>query len=247
MQDPTLRDEAAGDRLDADLVCEQCETVNEPGTLYCHNCGNNLRDQRQRRLAGGVILVLEERPDRSRIVLGALSVAGLLVVLYVAWNVNAIAEWMVGGQPRIDTNIYWQGPMASDFEAVSQELHEEPLSDEQLRSAHESPVPVNDLEGRFVVRQVGPVVDRTIGYGAARLRNGVVLFVVVLNSGAEVRGTARIEEGGRLTSSSITYALEGRTFGGVGFAVPDPNGGYNATGVSDLDDRHMQFRIYRVH
>jgi hypothetical protein len=247
MQDPTLREEAPGDRLDADLVCEQCGTVNQPGTLYCHNCGNNLREQRQKRLAGGEAIVLEAGADRSRVALGVLSVVGLLLVLYVAWNVNSIAEWMVGAQPRIDSNVYWQGALAADFEALGTELAAQPLTPDQMREAHDNPQPIRELDGRFVVRRVLPLVERTMGTGIARERNGVLLFVVMLDNGAEIRGTARVEEGGRLSSSSVTYAIDGRTIGGVGFAVPNPAGGYNATGISDIDDLPLELRIYRVY
>jgi hypothetical protein len=246
MEDPVVREQAPADRLDADLVCEQCGTVNQPGTLYCHSCGNNLREQRLQRLAEGDAVVMEAGPDRSRLLLGAVSVAGLLLVLYVAWNVNAIAEWMVGAQPRIDTNIYWQGPLASDFEALAAALRTEPLTGDQVRASYDTPTAITSYEGRFVVRQVLTVVERTLGQAISTERDGVILFVVLMESGAEVRGTARVEEGGRLTSSSIAYAIDGRTIGGVGFAVPHPEGGYSATGVSDFDDRPFSLRIYRA-
>ena len=40
-----------GERLDADAVCGSCGTVNPEDTLLCKSCGNNLRDQRQTRIA----------------------------------------------------------------------------------------------------------------------------------------------------------------------------------------------------
>ena len=41
------------EHLDADAVCEACDTVNPEGTLLCKTCGNNLRDQRARRMKAG--------------------------------------------------------------------------------------------------------------------------------------------------------------------------------------------------
>ena len=246
MQDPTLREDGSpGDRLDADLVCEQCGTVNQPGTLYCHNCGNNLREQRQKRLAGGEPIVMEAGPDRPRMIFGALSVIGLLIVVVVALNVNSIAERMVGMESPIDTNIYWQGPLAAEFESMAAELAENRLTAEQIRTATDDPLPISSFEGRFIVRLV-LTVERNLGQAIARERNGVILFLVAMDSGAEVRGTARVEDGNRLSSSSSTYSMDTRMIGGFGFGVPHPEGGYAVTGASDLDERPFQLRIYRA-
>lgn len=234
--------------IDADLVCEQCGAVNEPGTLYCHNCGNNLRDQRHRRLAeAGAEAVMEGGgPSRSRLVLGALSVTGLLLVLLMAWNVNTIAERIVGGETRVDTQVYHRGPLAPQFAEMLAELRENPLSSAQVQQAHETPLPIQDFNGRFVVRADRGILQRPLGEGIARASDGRVLFLALLDSGAEVRGSASIEERGRLSSPSIVYTDGDRFIGGVGFAVPHPEGGYSGTGVSDFDAEPFAVRIYRA-
>jgi hypothetical protein len=74
--------------IDADAVCEQCSTVNPAGTLLCKTCGNNLRDQRMRRLAADEGMEAVHASDRPiRMLTGLLVVLGLLAILWAAINV----------------------------------------------------------------------------------------------------------------------------------------------------------------
>lgn len=88
------------EHLDADAVCELCGNVNPEGTLLCKQCGNNLRDQRSRRMhtTGGPTSVVESSFSISRIVRGVVIVFGICAVLWVALEaVSTIETWLMSG------------------------------------------------------------------------------------------------------------------------------------------------------
>ena len=86
------------ERIDADAVCIKCGTVNPEDTFLCKVCGNNLREQRARRVSGATEVDIDAFEDsRSQWLRRALLAMAILYVVWVAINVsnNNIEEWLL--------------------------------------------------------------------------------------------------------------------------------------------------------
>lgn len=186
------------EHLEADAVCERCSTVNPQGTLLCKMCGNNLRDQRNRRMSGeGAAEVAVPATGRSRqIITGVLGVFVLLVILWVAFNVDTIASAMIQG---IDNSThgaaaedYWTGPDHEKFDGMLQTLQTKPVSEAEITLATTQPPISSGYDGRYVIKRNADVASAVIGQGIAETRGDTVYFLATLSGGIEIRGIAQI-------------------------------------------------------
>ncbi|MBI2431556.1 MAG: hypothetical protein HYV26_01650 [Candidatus Hydrogenedentes bacterium] len=155
------------EHLDADAVCAQCGTVNPEETLICKVCGNNLRDQRQMRLAAEAQLDGEAPGRDRRLWLSrGLAVLGLLVVLWTMLNVDKIQQWMINAQVETvnPAEDLFFGAQSGAFDDLATELRANLPTAAQAQAAASSPTMTSDFEGYYVVpREAG-------GFGSVLVR-----------------------------------------------------------------------------
>ena len=241
------------EHIDADAVCEQCSTVNPAGTLLCKTCGNNLRDQRMRRLAADEGIEAVHATDRPiRLLTGLLVVMGLLAILWAAinvWNGN-IENWLTNritetqSDGAIDPNQFWSGPDAALYEEMSQELQEHPITQEE---ASLSPS-VGDgiLDGRYVIRSHGPR-GHMVGGALVRTRGNTVHFVAQFGRMVELRGRVASESDSQYEADQIGAGWGETVLDAYGVARLQSDGSYSCAGmVSDAGDRPYSGTAYKV-
>jgi len=198
------------DRLDADAVCEQCDTVNPPGTLFCRTCGENLRDQRMRRLARQDAVPVVESPVQPRRVLaGLLTIFGLLLIIWVAMKVGdgTVEQWLtaqlteasVSTATPVEPKEFWTGPLAKVFDELSRTLKSRPVTLEEVRSGGKGVA--DGFDGRYFItmRSAGFMSERNsapiVGYACVKQEGEELYFVVQFSNNIEVRAQGRVREG----------------------------------------------------
>ena len=142
---PPVENPGAGfEQIDADAVCEQCGLVNDEGTLLCKVCGQNLRDQRARRLANAQgTEAFEDRISRVRLLTGLLVTLGLLSIVLVVLNIENIEASLVqrlSSDTSSDTGGLWTGQSSAIYAALQRELEEYPTSRTRMQETLENPV-----------------------------------------------------------------------------------------------------------
>ena len=204
------------EHIDADAVCEACSNVNPPGTLLCKVCGNNLRDQRIRRMqGGGPAEVAAPRFQVRRIVSGVLATAGLLAVIVLAFNVDTLESAL---QARIEASsdsgtefspeLFWEGPESVRFESLAASLQSTPLTIEQA-SVQPQGAPLAKLDGFYVLKRSTDEAASVLGSACVKTDGEEVNFVARLAGGTEIRGI------GEMSSDSVIQAYH------IGIREPD--------------------------
>ena len=236
-----------GDNIEADLVCEACSTVNDPGTLLCRECGNNLRDQRVRRLIQGAEAeVVESGPSRAAFLRGALTVFAILLVLWVALNVNQIANWVVRAESTARGETFWSGAEAPVFDALLQEIDGHPISPDQVDAAEKGLYQVSGLSGHYILKQNDPYFRAVIGQACVREEGGKLYIVAKLDEGGELRGVGTLDSGNRMSSTLIAYHSGRIILDGVGYATTIGNGQFRCIGMSDMSNDQIDVFAYRI-
>jgi hypothetical protein len=255
--------------IEADAVCERCGTVNDDGSLMCKACGQNLREQRQQRLAGvKTTVVPRERISRSRLVTGILSAVGLLVVVIAALSIDNIEAGLVSVMSEepgaVAGGSLWSGTLAPIFEELRTDLTDYPTSRADMQSALDNPATETSYNGRYILLEPGALqAERVIGEAALQRRGNRVYFVAMVRRPAmEIRGYAVFEEmdadesGGtverpvvRNTASYV--AADGQELRGYGLSEPLDNGGHQVLAVStstspDEADQQVELFAYRI-
>jgi len=255
MQEDRAGVEDTFEHIDADAVCEQCSTVNPAGTLLCKNCGNNLRDQRMRRLAADEGMEVVHRAERPlRLLTGLLVVLGLLAILWTAinvWNGN-IENWLTqqiaedetsGG---FDPRDFWTGADAHIYNELSRELRENPITSEEAARTGPGTAPQGSLTGRYVVL-AGGAGSRMAGGAIARARGNTVLFVAQLGERVELRGSAEITADGQYEAEVVGVEWGSTTLDGYGVARRQADGGLSIVGrLSNAEDQIYSATAYKV-
>lgn len=248
--------------IDADAVCEQCGTVNEEGTLLCRVCGQNLRDQRARRLAGaqGVPEALDEKPNRVRLVTGVLSAIGIIIVLLAVLNIGNIEGALVQVLSEDATvqaaGDLWSGPAAARYEELLTELRQYPVTSAQARDALQNPASETSYNGRYVLIPPGPLEPaRMSGEAELRRRGNRVHFVAVMYGGPvrEIRGYAVLEQVGEagqlrpMVRNTAAYQTDAGEVRGFGTSEPLPGGGHRVLAFEaggDAAETREQIELY---
>lgn len=256
MTDQTRRnqfEEENAERLDADAVCAQCNTVNPEGTLLCRTCGNNLRDQRTMRMAAEQVLMSErEQVDRGRFLLGALTVLGILLVLYVVINIDGITSWLIElHQSGVSTTeSLWTGPTGARLDEMRAELNAQQFTNQELGEALDNPAPgaEDSFEGFYAVGTGASAFGlRPQGTALVRPEGAEYLFVAVLRNGVEVRGRAQLMGNGLQASWETAAARQdGATYSVAGVALPKNNGAFDCYGQSDYSGASYEFMAGRL-
>lgn len=255
--------------VDADAVCEQCGTVNDDGTLLCRVCGQNLRDQRARRLAGVQAPALTEgKVSRVRIFTGVLSFIGILLVIIAAVSIRQIEAGLATALSEdpiasVGSEGLFDGPDVSIYETLLTELTDYPSTRAQVQDALNSPLSEETYNGRYVLMPAGALTpDRAIGEAAVSRRGNRVYFVANLtNPAIEVRGTASLEEVQNegeevairpVVRNSAGYRdADGVEVRGFGLAEPLPSGGHRVfiledAGTEETPGQQTQIFAYRI-
>lgn len=239
----------AHDHLDADAVCATCGHVNPEGTLMCKTCGNNLRDQRQRRLTAEVQLEDNLKGEsRSYIFSGLLTALGLLLVLWAALNVDRITDFLVPGGPSSGmAQIYWTGPDGELYNALAKSLDALDLSRDELAALAQGASESATYVGYFAIfdQPMGPQAE-IIGYAMVNPDGSrTVQFVAKLFNGIELRGSA-YNQGNSLSAlqDTVAVAFDDRHVAARGVALRQSDGGYELYGQSDLSDADFQAYAY---
>jgi len=239
--------------VEADAVCEQCDTVNPPGSLICKTCGNNLRDQLLSREIGEVPYEVAEEPAAHprRILSGLLGVFGLLVILWTALNVNRIESMLaegfttpVGGA----ATSYWAQPRAAVYDELLRELRRNPIRPEEIEGALAAPTAGEFRDGRYVLTEVDDAGE-TAAIGEAQcLKEGeAIYFVARLREGSvEVRGRAGLRSGGVLEAAVVGVRGDGFFGEGKGIAERSDDGGFTCYGISADGGNRFQVAAYRI-
>jgi hypothetical protein len=251
--------------FDADAVCERCGTVNDDGSLMCRACGQNLREQRMRRLAGAQPSDLPtEKVNRGRLVAGILSAVGLLVVVIAALSIDNIEAGLVSVMSESPvasaTEDFWRGPTAPIFEELASNLRDYPTPATDMRAALEDPTAETTYNGRYILLEPGALeVSRVIGEAALRRRGNRVYFVTLLRpTGIEIRGYAvfeevELEDGSGyverpvVRSTAAYIAADGRELRGYGLSEPIDTGGHRVIAFAssgDASESDPQFQLF---
>jgi len=253
MEDQESGAEDTFEHIDADAVCEQCSTVNPAGTLLCKTCGNNLRDQRMRRLAADEGIEAVHVRDRPiRMLTGLLVVLGLLAILWAAINVynGTIENWLTNRitetqtDDGIDPNQFWSGSDASLYEEMSRELRENPITDEEAAAGPSAGG--TTLDGRYVVRSHranSPIA----GLALVRTRGGTIHFVAQFGRIVELRGRVASDSDSQFEADQAGAMWGDTVLDAYGIARLQPDGSFSCAGrVSGSGDRPYSGTAYKV-
>jgi hypothetical protein len=249
MNEQGPRPQAAIERIDADAVCEQCGTVNPEDTLLCKTCGNNLRDQRLRR-------VQSESPGegayggagRLTWLTKVLGVVGALLIILVAMNLGRFEQRMTeaSSDDTGDPQAYWKGATSVPLEQLAAQLKADPVTAQETEYALEHHATDDTADGRYVLveRDQGTPVGEAI----VRVDNDTYYFVAFLSKGAaEVRGCGSIEGSARIASrDKCALLMNGQRYLASGFAQRVPDGGFECFGLSQADNESYAVLAYRI-
>ena len=230
----------AVEHLDADAVCEACGNVNPEGTLLCKTCGNNLRDQRARRMqGGGPVVAADPSVSIANIARGVLILFGICVVLWAAFNVATIESWLLSGvqtveakgENAISPESFWDGPDAARYDDLFSSLEEHALTIEEAGIVPPgSPLP--SLTGRYILKRSTGAAVSPVGSAIVESDGTTCHFVARLAGGTEVRGSAQ------KTSDTMIQAYrigildpDGVFTDAYGYAQVQPTGELNCSGL----------------
>jgi len=236
-QDPT---DHGFDVIDTDAVCEECGAVSPEGTLFCKKCGNNLRDQRTRRLSLKTNESIEHlgmpaAEKGRRMLVGLLTAFALLLLLWAALpgNVGKIEDALIRKMSgtavpeNYSPNMFWNADLVDTelFEEMEAFIRENPISVTDLDKALNT---LNDLEyfeGLYILREGGGAADPVVGMAYVIQEDNELAFAASLN-GAEIRGFGSLGAT-RLPFADYAGVRVGRRYrGGDGYLVENEVGGF---------------------
>lgn len=237
-----------------DAVCARCGNVNPEGTMLCTSCGNNLRDQRKRRMAEAL------RPGASgfsgkkiqfhRWVAIVLGVFGVLIILWTALNLDQIEALLVILQSPAasDGAQFWNGPGSEVYAQLHTDLEAQPITDEEGNQALAETHTSDTYDGRYILMQILPFdQQKRVGEACVRRDNDHLFFVANLASGEEIRGEAWFENPDRLVvQETAAVKIEDVYYPIYGFAVRRNLGAFECNGQSYNNDSYYRAMAYRV-
>ncbi len=189
---------------DYDAVCEACDEVNPPGTLLCKTCGNNLRDQQQRRFAAQGVPEMQDDSllkQPRRFMAALLSVFGILIIIWTMLNlVNGnIEKWLIdaqmagaAGTGSETAERFWTGETASVYDDMARALERAPITAEEVAAAELSQTG-EPLTGRYFLKDGSYAGAAIIGQAYVYCDENEIYFVAKIPPGYEVRGTANYD------------------------------------------------------
>ena len=244
------------ERIDADAVCEECGTVNPEGTLFCKTCGNNLRDQRTRRMTGEGAGEYKDTPAQTsrRVLVGLLTVFALLLLVWAAMpgNVQRLQERLTRTMAEdmyaegVDPSVFWDGPISDFLDAMANDLRQKPVTSEEIRRADGASASApNAYAGRYFLRAGARPEDRVVGSALVVESDERLFFVAILND-MEIRGIGDLKSTRYPSSRFAGLYANGRYASAHGFAQPLETGGFRCVGQPDNSDLSHEIMAYRI-
>lgn len=243
--------------IDADAVCGQCGKENPEGTLLCRYCGNNLRDQRLLRLAADTMMAGEEKSqERRTFLLGAVTVLGLLFVLWLGINISGISARLTSvpeneGAPTITLRpfVFWDGADAAVYAALERSLNDNFPTASQAETVRMNPAANPSAEGAFVLFERLGTSATFVGGTVVKMEGDRYYFVARLLDGSEIRGTGRKDAatghfGAEWTDVGIRR--NDSYYAGSGVLTVSPDGGFSIMAKADFSDRTYQAMAYSL-
>jgi len=208
--------DAHQEKLDADAVCIQCGTVNAEGTLLCKVCGNNLRDQRVRRLASDQALESAGAGPRRRVWASAVFfVLAVALIISTLFNQEMIVSWLMDVQAgtRLGPSDLWNGAPSTSLNELAESLESTFPTEELALQARDTPSPGTSMSGMYAVFSG----EQFVGAANIRETGNTLHLVAVLNGGEQLRGLATLQgdyyvmvpESGGLDSGRRIIAIQG--------------------------------------
>ncbi len=244
------------EEIEADAVCAQCGTANPEGTLICKTCGNNLRDQRQMRITADQMLDAEvEGASGFSFLAKALTVLGLLLVLWLGLNVDRISSVLTSTgdlSQEAATNpnpiLLWEGSDHEIYDDYYQQLLKRYPSYSDAESARlESGAMTGFSDGLYVLYERRGTTEQFVGAAMVWEENGTWYYTAQVNGGIQIRGKATLTDGvlysqwdeAGMMYNGAFHALGGRAFLGVDRVI-------TIMGQSDLGVTQYQSAAYRL-
>lgn len=251
MDAPETNQDYNFETVDADAVCEQCGSVNPEGTLLCHDCGNNLRDQRKRRISTGEADVpVSDGPSGVRLFTGVLTTIGILIILMVVLNIQKLEAVLVEMQDTDEDGLLaglWEGSESAVYDKLLRELKKSPSPRDDLLAALKNPAAEDTFDGRYALAWAnGSGSDALVGEANLTRRGDILYFVATsLDSKVEVRGYAVLEGDEERPTVRDTAAVRvgSRIFTTFGYAEKEGAGNYICLGETDYDAEEQRYRI----
>ncbi len=237
--------------FEADAVCVECGTVNPENTLLCKGCGNNLRDQREKRMAaaqaeGG----RKEKPEGSGWLSKALVLLGILIVIWTTINISTVEEILIEAQGPGESpaHLFWTGEINSKYEELLRQLRMAPLTLEDIDRATNEDFGKGRFHGRYLIaREDESGGFRLLGQGIAVQDGDRMTFAAVLRTGAEIRGTAWVEGAGEpVARESAGVKLDNTYYVATGFLDPEGGGRFQCYGWTDQNEDSYRAVAFRV-
>lgn len=233
------------DKLDADAVCAQCSTVNAEGTLLCKVCGNNLRDQRNRRMQADQAMDMEHTGQHTRAWMsGVLFVLAIGLIISTLLNQELIVDWLIDVQSpaKPSSELLWTGEYDAYFQPMFEAINAVGLTAESAAAALENAPESTEIEGTYAL------FDGEIFLGTAvfRLESEEAYFAALLVNGDEVRGVARAESDQYIASPDFSgiSGRRGQIDALTGVAIPQGNGTVECKGNNGAI--YASFIAYRI-
>lgn len=251
MHDPTHDQQPLVDFADADAVCEACDMVNPEGTLICKQCGNNLRDQRARRVAQGIMKESEHDPGRNlRFLTGAFAALGILVILWLALN----AEQVLSSLSGIDTTstaqnlreTFWEGDDAELYQSMLNELLANPVNESVFNNIPAQTSEGGSLDGRYVLRRAEGFGPPLLGQALVRTEDGIAFFVAQMQEDIEIRGALESLDPARPSSIHCAVRIDGDYSAAFGFAQRNEDGSYTCLAQTGEESEYQTALIFRL-
>jgi ribosomal protein L40E len=237
--------------IDADAVCEVCGTVNPEGTLICRTCGNNLRDQKSKRMAADVQLLEPERVGGSQFVKGGLALLGLLVVAWVAVNVNRIADAVINaGAPDDPIVALFESPENATFQLMLDEAAALAPTFEQVDALRAAPLVADTPDGRYALAMGDGYGSFTVvGVGVVQTDPaGRIRYVASVGNAGHARGYATrqgLNAFGSPWNEAAAQDSTGQIYAVSGVAVTQQDGSVECFGQS-FDEASYDVVAFRL-
>ncbi|GMW01241.1 MAG: hypothetical protein AMXMBFR84_23780 [Candidatus Hydrogenedentota bacterium] len=243
--------------IEVDAVCEVCETVNPQDTLLCKSCGNNLRDQRMRRLHIEAVVMQEERIQPRKLLRGLLVALGLLTMVWAAVNfvTGDVDKWMTqqvaasgSTSTAADPMEFWQGTEGAAFDALIQEVRSVQLTEADLRSLSAVPISMESLPGFYVLKSRSGDAAPIVGQAIVQQDGDGFRFAAIISGQAEARGYAKTLGAASLKASFIGVQVRSESIDAYGAATLTPQGLIECQGFpSSVDPTSPEARPYTIY